>query len=74
MRDADVTLDLDRLESCLARLADRERSVVLLTFCAERTGSEVGSELQLTTGNVRVSRHRAVERLRRCIESREEMP
>ena len=69
---ADASLDLDRLEHCLARLAERERSVVLLTFYAEKTGSEISRELRLTAGNVRVIRHRAIERLRTCIASREE--
>jgi RNA polymerase sigma-70 factor, ECF subfamily len=71
---SDVTLDLDRLERCLARLADRERSVVLLTFYAEKSGSEVSQELRVTEGNVRVIRHRAIERLRTCMTSREEVP
>ena len=67
----DVTLDVDRLETCLARLAERERMVVLLTFYAERTAGEVGKELGVKEGNVRVIRHRAVERLRTCMTSRE---
>jgi RNA polymerase sigma-70 factor (ECF subfamily) len=66
-------LDIDRLEHCLARLADRERSVVLLTFYAEKNGSEVGQELGIRPGTVRVIRHRAIERLRTCIASREEV-
>jgi RNA polymerase sigma-70 factor (ECF subfamily) len=70
---SDITLDLDRLERCLARLADRERSVVLLTFYAEKSGGEVSQELQVTEGNVRVIRHRAIERLRTCMTSREEV-
>ena len=69
MREA--TLDADRLEMCLARLAERERMVVLLTFYAERTAGEVGKELGVKEGNVRVIRHRAVERLRTCMTSRE---
>jgi RNA polymerase sigma-70 factor (ECF subfamily) len=68
---ADAALDLDRLEACLARLAERERLVVLLTFYAERSASDVGRELGLTDGNVRVIRHRAVDRLRACVMSRE---
>jgi RNA polymerase sigma-70 factor (ECF subfamily) len=64
---ADTALDLDRLEACLARLAERERMVLLLTFYAERTASDVGRELGLTNGNVRVIRHRAVDRLRACV-------
>ncbi len=65
----DALLDVDRLEACLARLAERERMVVLLTFYAERTASEVGKELGVKEGNVRVIRHRAVERLRACMTS-----
>ena len=67
----DSTLDIDRLEACLARLAERERMVVLLTFYAERTAGDVGKELGVKEGNVRVIRHRAVERLRACMTSRE---
>lgn len=70
----DATLDLDRLETCLARLAERERLVVLLTFYAERTAGDVGRELGVKEGNVRVIRHRAVERLRACMTSREVAP
>jgi RNA polymerase sigma-70 factor, ECF subfamily len=70
---SDVTLDVGRLERCLARLADRERSVVLLTFYAEKSGSEVSQELRVTEGYVRVIRHRAIERLRTCMASREEV-
>ena len=66
---SDATLDIDRLETCLARLAERERMVVMLTFYAEKTGSEVGRELHLTDGNVRVIRHRAMDRLRTCMNS-----
>jgi RNA polymerase sigma-70 factor (ECF subfamily) len=69
----DATLDLDQLEKCLASLAARERAVVLLTFYAERTAGEVGQELGVKAGNVRVIRHRAIERLRTCMTSREEV-
>lgn len=67
----DAALDVDRLEACLARLAERERMVILLTFYAEKTAGEVGKELGVKEGNVRVIRHRAVERLRTCMTSRE---
>lgn len=70
---ADAALNSDRLENCLAQLADRERSVVLLTFYAEQTGSEVSKELRISEGNVRVIRHRAIERLRTCMAFREEV-
>ena len=65
----DAMLDLDRLEMCLSRLAERERAIVLLSFYAERTASEIGNELGVKEGNVRVIRHRAVERLRTCMTS-----
>lgn len=67
----DATLDVDHLERCLAQLAARERVVVLLTFYGERTASEVGKELGVKEGNVRVIRHRAIEHLRTCMASRE---
>ncbi len=62
----DARLDVDRLESCLARLAERDRLVVMLTFYAERTAGEVARELGITEGHVRVIRHRAIQRLRAC--------
>lgn len=65
------SVNLDRLEACLAKLAERDRTVVLLTFYAERTASDVGRELGVSEGHVRVIRHRAVERLRACVMSRE---
>jgi RNA polymerase sigma-70 factor (ECF subfamily) len=67
----DSALDADRLELCLSRLAERERIVVLLTFYAERTAVDVATELGIKEGNVRVIRHRAVERLRTCMTSGE---
>jgi RNA polymerase sigma-70 factor (ECF subfamily) len=68
---ADSTLDADHLERCLARLAERERMVVVLTFYGEKTAGEVGQELGVKEGNVRVIRHRAIERLRTCMTSRD---
>jgi RNA polymerase sigma-70 factor (ECF subfamily) len=60
-------LDTHRLEQCLARLAERERSVLIMTFYDERPAEAVASEFGLTPGNVRVIRHRALERLRECV-------
>jgi DNA-directed RNA polymerase specialized sigma24 family protein len=45
--------------------------VVLLTFYGEKTAGEVGQELGVKEGNVRVIRHRAIERLRTCMTSRD---
>jgi RNA polymerase sigma-70 factor (ECF subfamily) len=63
----DRALDLDRLETCLARLAERERMIVLLTFYAERSARQVGEEMTVTEANVRVIRHRAIGKLRACM-------
>jgi RNA polymerase sigma-70 factor (ECF subfamily) len=60
-------LDTDKLAACLEALAERERTVVVLTFFADKSGDEVATELGLTAGNVRVIRHRAIARLRGCM-------
>jgi RNA polymerase sigma-70 factor (ECF subfamily) len=57
-------LDLDRLQACLGRLGERERMIVLLTFYAERSARQVGEEMTMTEGHVRVMRHRAIGKLR----------
>lgn len=61
-------LDLDRLALCLGSLAERERLVVVLSFYAERSADDIAQETGLTAGNVRVVRHRALQRLRTCFE------
>jgi len=66
--DSDTALDSGRLESCLQHLPERERSVLVMTFYDDRPADEVGTALGLTPGNVRVIRHRGIERLRRCVE------
>ena len=60
-------LDADRLAGCLEGLAERERSVVVMSFFADKAADEVGAELGITGGNVRVIRHRALGRLRDCM-------
>jgi RNA polymerase sigma-70 factor (ECF subfamily) len=67
-------VDDERLGPCLDRLAERERTVLVLTFHAERSALDVGRELALSSGNVRVIRHRALARLRACLEGEEAMP
>jgi RNA polymerase sigma-70 factor (ECF subfamily) len=62
-----LALDPDRLARCLQTLPERERSVVLLTFVADKAAGEVGAELGISGGNVRVIRHRALARLRECM-------
>ncbi len=62
-----LALDPDRLAACLEALAERERSVVVMSFFADKAADEVGAELGLSGGNVRVIRHRALGRLRACM-------
>ena len=62
-----LALDPDRLAACLEALAERERSVVVMSFFADKAADEVGAELGLTGGTVRVIRHRALGRLRACM-------
>jgi RNA polymerase sigma-70 factor (ECF subfamily) len=71
VEESPEALDIPRLESCLARLAERERSVLIMTFYDERPAEEVGAALGISPGNVRVIRHRGIEKLRLCIDAQE---
>lgn len=62
-----IALEVARVERCLQALDARDRAVLILTFYAEKTSSEIAQELGLTSGVVRVVRHRALNRLRECI-------
>jgi RNA polymerase sigma-70 factor (ECF subfamily) len=67
-RPGGAALDRDRLTDCLAALPARDRTVVALTFYAERSGEEIAAELGTSAGHVRVLRHRALARLHECLE------
>jgi RNA polymerase sigma-70 factor (ECF subfamily) len=62
------SLDLDHLARCLTALSERERTITVLSFYAERSSEAIGAELGMSPGNVRVVRHRALGRLRACME------
>lgn len=64
---ATLELDNDKLTDCLGRLLERERSVLVMTFYAEKTTNEVAGQLGLSAENVRVIRHRALWRVRACM-------
>jgi RNA polymerase sigma-70 factor, ECF subfamily len=64
----DEALDLGHVALCLERLSERERSVVVLSFYSERPSAEIGVELGMSPANVRVVRHRALLRLRACLQ------
>jgi RNA polymerase sigma-70 factor (ECF subfamily) len=65
--EAPEPIDSQRLKLCLAALPERERAVLLMTFYDDRPADAVAGELKLTAGNVRVIRHRGLDRLRDCM-------
>jgi RNA polymerase sigma-70 factor, ECF subfamily len=62
-------LDHMKVADCLDRLPERERSVLVLTFYDDASSEDVGAQLGLSAGNVRVIRHRGIDKLRRCVDS-----
>ena len=60
--------DQTRLRHCLERLAERERTVLLLTFYDDMPAAELAKELDVSLANVRVIRHRGLARLRACVD------
>ena len=60
-------LDLEQLSRCLDGLRERERTIVALTFYAELDGPTIATQLGMTPGNVRVTRHRALVQLHGCM-------
>jgi len=60
-------LDSNRLRDCLQGLAERERAVLMMSFYDDHPADVVGIELGLSVANVRVIRHRGIQRLRECM-------
>jgi RNA polymerase sigma-70 factor, ECF subfamily len=60
-------LSMHALARCFEQLGERERSIMVLSFFQDRSAGEIAQELTLGEGNVRVIRHRALERLRACM-------
>lgn len=67
---AGFALDSERIAPCLAAVRERERTILVLTFYAEKSANEIADALGTTPGAVRVSRHRALASMRDCIEAR----
>ena len=61
-------LDHLRVAHCLERLPERERAVLVMSFYDEQPADAVGRSLGLSAGNVRVIRHRGLDKLRRCVD------
>ena len=60
-------LDQEHLARCMQGLKERDRAVIVMSFYAEQTGSEVAVSLSISEANVRVIRHRAIQQLRECM-------
>lgn len=60
-------LDGKRLAPCLDSLSERERTILILSFYNDLSAEALAQELALSAANVRVIRHRGLERLRRCV-------
>jgi RNA polymerase sigma-70 factor (ECF subfamily) len=59
--------DTRRIEHCLRELEARDRAIVLATFVHDHDADEIARTMQLSPGNVRVIRHRALGRLQACV-------
>jgi len=57
-----------RVEECLGGLPPRDARVLQLLFQEGETAADVATLLGTTPGNIRVIRHRAIARLRDCVE------
>ena len=66
----DFALDGMRIAPCLAALRERERTILLLTYYADKSAPEIAAAIGMTAGAVRVGRHRALASMRECIETR----
>jgi RNA polymerase sigma-70 factor (ECF subfamily) len=63
-----ASVDRERLQRCLDHLEPRDRTVVVATFVEDRDTEEISLSMGLSTGNIRVIRHRALARLQECVE------
>ena len=61
-----------RLQHCLQALPERERAVIVMTFYDDCPADALGTQLGLSSGNVRVIRHRGLQHLRDCLEKTED--
>jgi len=66
--DTPEPIDRDRLARCLEALSERERAVPVATFFQADDAPAIARSLPLKAAAVRVIRHRALRRLRDCVE------
>jgi RNA polymerase sigma-70 factor (ECF subfamily) len=61
-------VDVAPLLDCISKLDARSRTILQLAYYRDRTADEIAAALEMTAGNVRVVRHRAMVALRGCME------
>jgi RNA polymerase sigma-70 factor (ECF subfamily) len=61
------TVDHAALFRCMGHLEARARTILLMSFYRERSADEIAGAMNLSAGNVRVVRHRALAQLRDCL-------
>jgi RNA polymerase sigma-70 factor, ECF subfamily len=61
--EPDVVPDRTRLAEGLRHLGERDRSIVALTYSGGHDSDEIARALDMSSGGVRVARHRALRRL-----------
>lgn len=59
---------VERLTLCLGGLSKREQRVVHLSFTEWQQSAEIAERMGVAPGNVRVIRHRALRKLRECMD------
>ena len=57
----------DQVTRCLKLLAEKQRTVIVLTFFGEQPAEQIASSLGMSANNVRVIRHRGMAQLRDCL-------
>lgn len=65
---------LAALMRCTSKLDERASAIVRMSFHEERSAEQIGQALQMSAGNVRVARHRALSALRQCLDAGEVGP
>jgi RNA polymerase sigma-70 factor (ECF subfamily) len=61
------TVDNVRLGACLDGLGARPRMIVVLSFYEDLDAEQIGAQLGMPPGSVRVARHRALAQLATCM-------
>ena len=66
--EVDATaIDREKLGGCIEELEPRARTILALTFFAQRDAADIAAELEMSLGSLRVARHRALGQLHDCV-------